>query len=1164
MGSIPGKISLLPGVIALFSTLLSPALAAQTAETGAIAGKLADVKGPAIAGATVTSVNVATSQLRTATTDNSGAYAFALLQPGVYTVRFSAAGYVTARVEAIALRAGDALVIDQALSSGSQAQEVVVQWEAPAVQAATSATGARGAEASVKALPLASRNYTQAAGLDAGVSSQVNNATAIGINTQGVQVGGGNTSNYMMDGASVAATTGGADSPGIANPDAIQEYKVQSWTYDAGPERYSGANISVVTKSGTNSFHGTLFEFVRNDIFNANDFFIKRAGLPEPVLKQNQFGFTFGGPIWINKLFFFASYQGTRQRNGFSLSGFSPNVVLPPLPATRTAATVGAAFCPANNPGVGQDQTLFGGVQVACDGSNVNPVALNLLNLKLSGGSYFIPGSGAGAFLTVPFTIPAKFQEDQFLINADYAISSKHTVTAKFFYSRDPQLSNFTGGPDSLPGSPTDTVTGNIYGVARLASTLTANLSNEIRISGQHDLLTDTPLVSFTDQQVGIAPAVPQIGMLSGISITGLFSQGGNGAWDHNSINQYQLSDQVSWLHGKHAIRVGFEADRRQWNVTVLGDARGGMDFMSFADFLLGLPGCPPGNAACSAANPVVNGIATNGSHFSNVYLDGANVTGPDGIDHAYRFSDYSGYILDGVKLTPRFTLNLGLRWEYFSLPMDVTGNSTSFWPSLALTDPIPPAAGTYLGFVVPANFKGQVPPSVYRNTLDTPIPIRAPFTNFAPRVGFAWQPLATSRWAVRGGYGLFYDRPDAATLLGQTLAAAPYAAPIGAAGAANYQASLAQPFLPTALGWGLARQVDFTTGQGSNLNLPMLDEHFSTPRSQKWSLEMQEQLPSHWALMVGYAGSHAIRLQDTGRQINEAVLAGAATPVNGITVNTVENASLRVPYLGIAPNGLMAQQTAASAKYNSLQATLVKQPFHGLQAQAAYTFSKTLSTISTAPPLAPPPPGFPGSPFVMNSNDPLDARQQYGPVSPPQRLAVNYSWEPPYKGIGVRGELLGGWSASGVTIVQDGSPMTIVDSRGGTIYGSAGISRAQFCTGMGAGNIATSGAMKNRLGAFFNTAAFCAPPAIGDGAGYGNSSPGMILGPGQANTDLSVKKSLTIKESKVELRVELFNAFNHPQFANPDTIVTDPNFGAITGTSVNPRLIQFAVKYSF
>ena len=561
----------------------------------------------------------------------------------------------------------------------------------------------------------------------------------------------------------------------------------------------------------------------------------------------------------------------------------------------------------------------------------------------------------------------------------------------------------------SLPGAPSNIVTGNVDGVVKLTSTLTVKLSNEMRISGQHYLLTDTPILPFTNGAVGIASVVSPIDTIDIINITGLFNLGGNGTLDHDSANQYQWADQVSFAHGKHTIRAGVEVEHRQWNITILGDARGSLSFMSFPDYLLGLPGCPPGDAGClittPGSNQIVNGVATNGSPFSNVYgssgPDGfaATVTQPGGINHAYRLSDAAGFIHDGVKLTSRITLDLGVRWEYFGLPLDTTGNMTTFWPSLATAGTQLPASGTYLGFVVPSNFKGVMATGVTRNTRETPIPIGAPLSNFAPRVGFAWQPFGSSGLVVRGGYGLFYDRPDANMLEGQSLAAVPYATPVGGTGAANYQASLAQPFLPNALVWGPPRSVDLAVGESSNLTLRALDEQFSTPLTQKWNLEILERLPSNWILTVGYAGAHSVRLQNSDREINGSILASAGNPVNGITTNTVANAALRVPYLGIAPNGLDVEQTDASAKYNSLQATLVKQMSHGVQAQAAYTFSKTLSTTSAG--LGP----------TLDSNDPLNDRQQYGPFggASPQRLALNYSWNLPYKGGGKAQLWLGG-----------------------------------------------------------------------------------------------------------------------------------------------------------
>lgn len=1159
-------------VIFLFS---QTSFATQPAEAGSISGKVTDDRSAAVAAVMLTATTSDGRVAGVTHTDSAGAYSLPL-PAREYTLRFTASGFKSVKVLGVVVVGGSVIEVDASLATGSPDEVVVVPWQAPAEGGTPSAAGPQPGGASVKNLPLASRNYTQAAGLASGVSSQVSNATAVGMNTEGVQVGSGSTSNYMVDGASVAAGAGAADSPGVANPDAIQENSVQSWSYAAGPERYSGANIAVTTKSGTDAFHGTLFEFVRNDIFNSNDFFMKRNGFPRPVLKQNQFGFTLGGPVLKKRLYFFVSYQGTRQRNGFAQSGFAPQVNLPPLPTTRSAAALGAMYC--GKPG------FFGGVAVDCLGANINPAASKLLNLKLPNGAFLIPGSSTGKVQTVPLSIPATFQEDQILFNSDFILTEKQKLQERFFWARDPQTASFTGGPNSLPGTPSTTVNGNIYGVVRLVSTLSSSLVNELRVSGQHDLLTDTPLVPFTNGDAGIASVTPAIGQLDIVNIAGLFNLGGGGMWDYNSVDQYQFADQVSWTRGRHAMRMGFEVDRRQWNTRLLGNARGSLSFYSFPDFLLGLPGCSPSQSptACAAsASLSYGGAVTNGTYYSNIYQSQgpegptADVTGPEGIPHAYRFADASGYFQDDIRLTSRLQVNPGLRWDYFGVLADSTGNLTNFWPSLAGAWSAPVAGGTYLGFVVPSNFSGSLPAGVTRNARGTPLPMGAPRAQFAPRLGFAWQALASGSLVVRGGYGMFYDRPDAATMEMQTNASAPYAVPVGGAGTANYQATLAQPFPSTVLGWGSARAADLIAGTTSNLSLSMLDENFTAPLTQKWNLEIQAQLPRRFTVVVGYAGAHSIHLQDTMRQINEPSLASPSGPVNGITVNTVANAALRVPYLGIAPAGLNDQQTQGAAKYNGLQATVTKTTHNGFHVQAAYKFSKTLSNLAAAPPQ----PGTPGTGSFdsMDSNDPLDARQMYGPLMmvAPQRLAVNYGWELPWKKTGLRGLALNGWGFSGLTIIQSGAPFTILDSRGGSIYGNAGASRAQLCPGKRLSDVTTSGGVQSRLNAYFNLASLadtsetlgssaCPFPTIGDGTGYGNTSVGFFLTPGQDNTDFSITKAVDVRDSKLELHVEFFNVFNHPQFSMPDGNVTDPTFGEITSTSVNPRLIQFALKYSF
>jgi hypothetical protein len=1149
-------------LVSLFfiSVLWVPFSMGQISGTAALSGIVTNGSGEPIEGVRVTLVNRESGQSREALTSAGGDYGFMLLSPGSYQMSFSAAGFKTTEVVSIAINAGETPNASPKLEPGMQSDKIMFFTESQASQAQTSASGTVVEAGAVSNLPLTSRNFTQALGITAGVSGEVTNASNIGKGSQDVQSGGGKSNNYSMDGASVGTSTGNLFEPGIGvpNPDAIQVLSVQTSLYDAGA-RNAGASVNVITKSGTSAFHGTVFEFVRNDIFNANDFFLKRLQFRmgeanrRPVLKQNQFGFTFGGPI-IKKLLFFTSYQGTRQRNGIAAAGFSSSVVLPSLPEMRTAESVGAAFCPENHPGAVGYQTLFGGVQVACNGSNINPVALNFLNLKLPDGSYYIPSSEGGGFQNTPITRPAKFQEDQILGNIDYLVSAKHTLTEKFFYSRAPQISSFSGGATSLPGASTEILGKNVNNVLQLRSVLSSSLTNEARMSAQHSMLNNMPLIKFTNEEVGITSLMPEINLIDPITIAGLFGAG-RGDWSYSSVNQFQWSDQISWTHGKHTVRAGFELDRRQWNTRFLSFSRGALTFMSFPDFLLGLPGCPPGASAgeCSADNPVVDGVLTNGSPFSNLFSTTGYLTDPDGVYHANRIREYSGYVQDDFLFSSQLTVNLGLRWEYFGFPRDLRGDITNIWISQILTAPVPPAGGTYAGFVVPSNFQREMAPGVSSADREIPISGGPPLKNFAPRIGFSWRPSTGLPISLRGGYGFFYDQPGYSQLIAGGLRNRPYTTAVEAVGSANYFSSFAIPFASASLGWGSPRWIDSETGQSSNLSGRLIQEDFGTPLLQKWNLNIEYEFIPQWAVEIGYAGSHGIHLQEAGRQINTAPLASESNPINGITVSTVSNASLRVPYLGFAPASFDWQGTDGDSKYNSFQASLRKRLSRGMQFQAAYSFNKTLTTMSTG---------------LMNSNNPSDARQQYGVSNMirPHRFVINYSWDLPFKGTGLVRHVVADWSLSGVTTIQSGMPLTITDNRGGTIYGGGASSRAQFCDGKGNSDVASSGSPADRVDSYFNlNGVFCPPPAIGDGTGYGNSGIGIVRGPDQANWDLGLNKNISIKETRLSFRVEFFNIFNHGQFSNPNTNAGNPvTFGKINSASVNPRLIQFGAKYTF
>jgi hypothetical protein len=598
------------------SLMFAPSLFSQTAATGALTGTLRDSSGAVVPNATVTVTSIDTAQVRTTTTSGDGTYKIGLLPPGNYSLKFEAAGFNTVEVASVTVVVTETAVLDQTVQVGAQTQQVEVRAEAEAVQTASSTVGNVVSSQTMTDMPLTSRNYTNLLGLAAGANASVFNAANLGRGSQDIAVNGATIAqnNYSMDGASIVNfttngnTADGGSNPGIGivNPDAIEEFKIQTSMFDAGYGRKPGANVNVVTKSGTNQFHGTAFEFFRNTALNANDFFRKISpavgGVAEngrQVLNQNQFGGVFGGPVKKDKLFFFVSYQETQQKNGISPAGYStPTLVGIPTGDRTTAAfqsALGAAFC--------GGKTSNGGTQVACNGSNIGPVALNLLRVKNPDGTYFIPGSSTGANQNVTFSIPATYKEHQAVGNVDYVLNDKNTLSGRWSYSGD--LTNATmdcsatGSTISqcLPGNPAQIWFMTQYALLKLTSSLSPNLVNEARLSMQRNIVGPQNEVPVTDTQVGITPLVPSVNTLDSVTVSGLFALGGRGnlatlMWD----TSVEGADQLSWSHGKHTLRGGFEFERDQENWQYNGVAIGALTFQTFQDFLLGLPGCTPGS----------------------------------------------------------------------------------------------------------------------------------------------------------------------------------------------------------------------------------------------------------------------------------------------------------------------------------------------------------------------------------------------------------------------------------------------------------------------------------------------------------------------------------------------------------------------------------------
>ena len=1181
-------------ITACLLALTAPPIAAQSAGTGALAGTVTDASGAVIPNVQVTVTNTETNQSRATSTGTDGSYKFALLPPGTYKVRFTATGFKTSEVPSVPVNVTETPVLDRTLDVGTQTEAVLVQAEVAVLQTQNSTLGTVVGSQSVAGLPLTNRNYTQILSMSAGANVSVNNAALLGRGSQDVSVNGANTNqnNYQMDGVNIdnfagnglAADAGIYAGIGVPNPDALEEFKIQTSTYDASYGRNPGANVNVVTKSGTNAFHGTAYEFFRNTALNSIDFFRNRSGGSKQVLNQNQFGGNIGGPIKKDKIFFFVSYQETRQVNGVGTQGYS-TPTLAPIPGgdrSNTAAfrqSLGAAFCPQNHPGDSRYLTVGAGVtgvQVACDGSNINPVAINFLQLKLPNGAYYIPGSTNGSFQPTTFSIPAHFTEHQAVANMDWAINSKQNLSARFFTSQDPQTINFTNANGELPGTPASALYANTEAVLKLTSLLSNTLVNEGRLSYQRNIAIFSNGVPFTATQLGMTPINPAINVMNPITIQGLFNVGGGIGDDvFDPTDQYQISDTIAWSHGKHTIRAGAEFEHINWNIVFKGIERGNTTISSFPDFLMGRAGCTPGDANCSPANPG----NTTGTPLSNIASCLFCVrSGPDGIIHGYRANNINWFVQDDFKVSPRLTLNMGVRWEYNGTLSDKYGNLTNVWQSLvqsvntpagvagkgAFNGALPTTGGTLAAYVVPSNFQGSVPSGVFKSDRDLPVKSGPPYNNFGPRFGFAWQPGSSGRVVIRGGVGMFYDRIGGNLFVHSVEQGNPYAVTLDFAGPAAQPASLQNLFPSTPLIF-VPRWVDFSTGIGSNLNLPFIVENIHTPLVRQYNLTVQWEFLRNWTLEAGYVGP--------------------SNPINGITTNTVQNVNLRVPYLGFAASGFQGTGFDGISNYNSLQATVRKRVGHGVSFQGSYTLSKNLTDLVG---------------YGANYNNASNLAQQYGRAyfNRPQRFVFNYNWDLPLgHPKGAAGKLVEGWAVSGVTVVQNGTPLTFTDARAGTIYGVSGpiataptlntvtfgavnTGRAQLCPGATAGNIVTSGGIESRLGGasggpgFFNGAGFanttagtqCTLPVIGNGTDYGNSGVGIVLGPGQFNWDLSIIKMTRFGERhSLQFRTEFFNAFNHPQFNNPGAAVSTPTtFGIITSSSVNPRLIQFALKYQF
>jgi hypothetical protein len=1112
-----------------------PNVGAQAPGTGAIEGTVLDPSGAVIPNAQISLVNGSTGLSRSSTTASDGLFRYTLLPAGSYSIEVLAQGFGKQTLRSIQVVASEITTVQFKLKLGVTSTAVIVEEAPELVQTQSSTLGRAVDEKTLVSLPLANRNFSQILALSPGVIVELPNAAAFGRNTQNVSVNGAKTTanNFQFDGIdannmSENSASGFDPEVGIAipAPDTIAEFKVQTAMYDAGYGRSAGANVDIVSKSGTNQWHGSLWEFFRNDALNANDFFLNRNGQPRPVNRQNQFGGTIGGPIIKQKTFVFGSYQGTLQKNG-QAPGALQSTFLPALTDDRSAAALGKLFA-------GQSGA-FGGAAVAADGSNINPVALALLNFKLPNGTFAIPNpqtilpTGIGQST---YSFPGDYRQDQFSVNLDHYFSQSNQLSGRFFYSRETTDEPFTPFAATLPGWGTLQPEHNDMFVLSDTHTFSPNLTNVARFGYMRFNGSQTGVNSISASDVGIGTPAG-LPVIPGIQIQNLFTIGPSGEpFFFQNTNTFVWQDTVSWIRGKHSMRMGGEAKRHQLVLDVPFTTAGFLLFQSFPDFLLG------------------ESAAQNGSSVSNVFES----VGASGIFRKdQRYTDFAGFIQDDFRVTSRLTINAGLRYEYFGPPTETNGHLSNFDPSVAAAQV--PASGSFSGFLLPAKYKGAVPPG-FTKTGNSGY-WNADYKDLGPRLGFAFRLPTRTPVVLRGGYGIYYERLSGQLVL-ENVGKPPLAVEQSLLGSPNAAATLQQPFVPP-LPPASAFPIFIPRTPDSSLFLAAISRGIRSPYTQQYNLNVQTELAHDFLWQVGYVGSKTTHLTGCS-QFNQALLATPQNPVNGQTTTTNENVAQRVPFQGLA-GGSYICTTSFNANYHSLQTSLTKRFGHGLQFQTSYTFSKALDNTSGTG-------GISSLDLDFLGNDQTDPRSSHGlsDFDRKHRFVANFLYQPPDLKFGPRfiHSIFSHWQFSGVAVLQSGLPITVIDSTAASVYGNlVGFSRAE-CTGL---NPASSGSVTSRLNGFFNAAAFAAPPAIGDGTGFGNCGVGILRGPDQRNLDLGIQRSFSVKErTTLDFRAEFFNFTNTPKFAQPinDFSAGPKVFGLITSTSGNPRIVQLALKLSF
>jgi len=1200
---------------------------------GTIAGTILDSSGAAIEGATITATTVETGAVYKTTSTATGSYRLPDIQLGTYNITVSADGFKTAEEKGVVVQINTTASLDVTLQPGDVKQTLTVNADVPALQTQSSDIGTVVTTKQIIDLPLAVNATGQShlrspetfVFLTPGTAGPGTADSSNGI-FQAKLAGGQNFGNeVLLDGASTARSDSGSSfdqtSPSV---EALEEFKVTTSTIPAEFGRTTGGVESFTTKSGTNNFHGSLYDIFRNEDLNAKEWFQNLNNQPKNIDKKNDYGGSVGGPVWIpklyngrNKTFFFFSWEQYRQKQGSTnlstvptdaerqgdFSAFLTKNQIGTNPCDGSPILAGQIFDPSTTQTVGgvQCRTAFAGNKIT---TPLSTVAQNIMKFIPEPNVTASAANDNGLINNFNFTSVNPILDTTWTVRIDHSFSEKDKLFFSFSKRDQESINGTPSFPAPIDGGAFDHPFITDYYRVGWDHFISQSLLNHLNV-GLNRIYNNNIASSAngTDwpAKLGIAnahgPIFPQISFAGGgmQSLTGY----GTAQYDANYVNSLVLADSVSWIKGPHTLRMGIDWRAFQYSVIDRSHESPGLGF----DF------------AQTAVQPNLSGGTTTGNAFASFLVGAVQSWSLAVRSHQPRFKSHyiGGYVEDDFKARRNLMLNIGLRYEV-ETPRSESSDQQSV---ISTTAPNP-------GAIAPS---GPLPGALIFGGSGTgrcncsASGAQTYYKNFAPRVGFSYAPDNLfghlGRTVLRGGYAIYYGPLDYGDF-GQSLTDGFTASPSGTS-----------PFAPViALDSGIPsyppppnlNPAQDNTGFGAGFGGPTyLASGYGRPAMvQNWSLEAERQLAPDLILSIGYVGMHSTRLRSNLAQIDNLnpKFFSLGNQLNLLV--TDPSSPVAAPYAKFVSDygggATVAQALRPFPQYSNIdsdcclenlgqstyEAMLVKveRRFHnGLNLLASYTFSKTLTDADSALPSFA---QFSGGGLSQNSFN-LNTEKSLSYQDIPHTLVVSYIYELPVgkgkkylnKG-GIANQVLGGWQIGGVQRYQSGQPLSFACATGIPGYTSflTGCIRFDRVPGQSllsptagsfdqaaASNSGTSGCKELNDGTFvpasgptyFNCGAFIDPNASNlvtqRGYVFGNFTrvTGEVRSQKYVNEDFSIIKRWFITEGQnLTLKAELVNAFNRHVFGRPDTGPGDSTFGAVFGTVDGSRKVQLALRYQF